>query len=211
MKLHLITAHPEPLSFNFAMRERALQLSAELGLELRLSDLYQEQFSPLPGRADFRAFPPQQALQLGPAQRQAAAHGGFAADIEAEQDKLRWADALLLQFPLWWSSYPAMLKGWIERVLSQGFAYGPGRTLAPRRLFMAVTTGGAADAQDALDCEAHVQSLAKPVFGYMGWEAPRLHLVHGPARLEAAEREQALQAYGRWLRAELQPGLQLPR
>ena len=44
----------------------------------------------------------------------------------AEQDKLRWADALILQFPLWWFTMPAILKGWVERVYAYGFAYGVG-------------------------------------------------------------------------------------
>ncbi|WIV98099.1 NAD(P)H-dependent oxidoreductase [Kinneretia aquatilis] len=205
MNLLLVTAHPDTGSFNFAMRERAQTVARRLGLGLQHSDLYQQGFSPVPGRADFRAFPEAQLLQLGSAQREAARHGGFAADIAAEQDKLRWADAVLLQFPLWWSGYPAMLKGWIERVLSLGFAYGPDPTLEPRALIMALTTGGAADAEDARATEAHVRSqLAQPVFGYMGWGAPRLHLVHGPARLSEAERVQALQHYEQWLEAELQ-------
>ena len=37
---------------------------------------------------------------------------------------MRWADAVLLQFPLWWFSMPAILKGWVERVYAYGFAYG---------------------------------------------------------------------------------------
>ena len=44
-------------------------------------------------------------------------------DIAREQDKLRWADTVILQFPLWWFSMPAILKGWIERVYAYGFAY----------------------------------------------------------------------------------------
>mgnify|MGYP000287595773 CR=1 FL=1 len=46
--------------------------------------------------------------------------------------------------------------------------------------------------------------LAQPVFGYMGWGAPRLHLVHGPARMSESERMQALQHYEQWLETELQ-------
>lgn len=205
MNLLLVTAHPDTGSFNFAMRDRAQTLVRRLGLGLQHSDLYQQGFYPVPGRADFQRYPEDQLLQLGAAQREAERHGGFAADIAAEQDKLRWADTVLLQFPLWWSSYPAVLKGWIERVLSLGFAYGPHPSLEPRALIMALSTGGDADADDARATEAHVRSqLAQPVFGYMGWGAPRLHMVHGPARMSAAERVRALQHYEEWLEAELQ-------
>ena len=47
-------------------------------------------------------------------------------DIETEQAQLRWADALILQFPMWWFSMPAIMKGWVERVYAYGFGYGVG-------------------------------------------------------------------------------------
>src|SRR3546814_19564364 len=53
-------------------------------------------------------------------------NGRQSRDIALEQEKLLWADALILQFPLWWFSMPAILKGWLERVYASGFAYGGG-------------------------------------------------------------------------------------
>src|SRR3546814_6853893 len=53
-------------------------------------------------------------------------NGTQRADIAREQDKLLWADAVILQFPMWWFSMPAILKGWVERVYAYGFAYGVG-------------------------------------------------------------------------------------
>lgn len=85
-----------------------------------------------------------------------AFHNGFQSDdIAREQEKLLWADAVILQFPLWWYSMPAILKGWIERVYAFGFAYGVGEhsdthwgdrfgegTLAGKRAMLMVTAGG---------------------------------------------------------------------
>ena len=66
-----------------------------------------------------------------------------------------WADALILQFPLWWFSMPAIMKGWVERVYAYGFAYGVGEhsdthwgdrygegRLKGKRAMLIVTTGG---------------------------------------------------------------------
>src|SRR3546814_1822066 len=53
-------------------------------------------------------------------------NGRQSRDIALEQEKLLWADALILQFPLWWFSMPAILKGCVERVYAYGFAYGVG-------------------------------------------------------------------------------------
>ena len=48
------------------------------------------------------------------------------ADVAAEQHKLLRADLVIFQFPLWWFSMPAIMKGWFERVYAYGFAYGVG-------------------------------------------------------------------------------------
>jgi NAD(P)H dehydrogenase (quinone) len=58
------------------------------------------------------------------ASERAHSGGTLSADIRAEQDKLRWADAVVLQFPIWWNGMPAILKGWFDRVFVKGFAYG---------------------------------------------------------------------------------------
>jgi len=55
------------------------------------------------------------------------AHDTLAPDIRAELDQLLAADRLILQFPLWWFSVLAILKGWIDRVLVNGVVYGQGK------------------------------------------------------------------------------------
>ena len=53
-------------------------------------------------------------------------------DIEALQARLKAADHLVLVFPTWWFSLPAMLKGWFDRVWSPGFAYEHGTPIRPK-------------------------------------------------------------------------------
>jgi NAD(P)H dehydrogenase (quinone) len=84
-------------------------------------------------------------LDIGTEQANAARTAGFAPDVQAEIDKLMAADFLLLQFPFWWYSVPAMLKGWIDRVFAYGVAYDFGRTwdrgvFRGRRAMLAFTT-----------------------------------------------------------------------
>ncbi len=52
---------------------------------------------------------------------------GFSEDIKAEMEKLFWCDQLIFQFPLWWFSLPAVLKGWVDRVFAMGKIYGGGK------------------------------------------------------------------------------------
>eukprot|EP01156_Anaeramoeba_ignava_P016577 Anaeramoba_ignava/a624450_49.p1 GENE.a624450_49~~a624450_49.p1 ORF type:complete len:173 (+),score=58.08 a624450_49:3-521(+) len=68
-------------------------------------------------------------------------------DIKAAQKKVEWADLIIFQFPLWWFGIPAILKGWLDRVLTSGWAYsypniydkGP---FVQKKVLISTTTGG---------------------------------------------------------------------
>ncbi len=71
----------------------------------------------------------------------------FDIDVAAEQRALLEHDCLVLQFPFYWYSSPALLKQWLDLVLEFGWAYGPGAdALHGKRVMLAVTTGGRAAA-----------------------------------------------------------------
>ena len=64
-------------------------------------------------------------------------------DVAAEQAALEAADRVVLQFPMYWYSTPALLKQWEDDVLLYGWAYGStGKALAGKELLVAVSTGG---------------------------------------------------------------------
>ena len=68
-------------------------------------------------------------------------------DVAAEQAALETADRVVLQFPMYWYSTPALLKQWEDDVLLYGWAYGStGNALAGKELLVAVSTGGPGDA-----------------------------------------------------------------
>ena len=74
----------------------------------------------------------------------------FDIDIEREQRRLLDHDVILLQFPMFWYSTPSLLKEWIDLVLEHGFAYGVGGDrLQDKRLMLAITAGGPANAYRA--------------------------------------------------------------
>jgi glutathione-regulated potassium-efflux system ancillary protein KefG len=64
--------------------------------------------------------------------------------IDGEKERALLADHanIVLQFPLYWYSSPAIVKEWLDEVLSRGWAYGGGQALAGKKLMLAVTTGG---------------------------------------------------------------------
>ena len=148
MHVFIVHAHHEPQSFCSALRDVGVEVLSAAGHEVRQSDLYQMGFKAVADGTDFvqRANP--SYLKYQAEQRSASETNGFAVDIVAEQKKLLWADHVIFIFPLWWFGLPAILKGWFDRVLSVGFAYGGGRwfdtgPLKGRRALLTITTGGA--------------------------------------------------------------------
>ncbi|MFW0717445.1 NAD(P)H-dependent oxidoreductase [Pedobacter sp. N23S346] len=147
MKILIVLAHPEPQSFNAAMYYSAIKTLLENGHEVRTSDLYQMNFNPVSGRQNFtsaknEAYFSQQSEELF-----AYGNNAFADDIVAEQDKVFWCDLMIWQFPLWWFSVPAILKGWVDKVFAMGSFYDNGRIydngmLKSKKALLSVTTGG---------------------------------------------------------------------
>lgn len=75
------------------------------------------------------------------------AYPDFYIDVQTEQRRLQDADLVVLQYPLYWYGPPAIIRQWMEVVLSRGFAYGePGNALVGKDLLQVLTTGALADA-----------------------------------------------------------------
>lgn len=179
MKTLLVLAHPEPTSFNARLARTAVETLTDEGHDVRVSDLYQMRWDPVASGTDFteRRFPDR--LQYDREQKQAVAGSGFSADVQAEIDKVLWCDFLLLQFPLWWYSVPAILKGWFDRVFVNGLMYGQlGRFdeggMAGRRAMVSTTTGAFPSMVGPRGVMGHIDailwSLEYGTLAYTGFE-----------------------------------------
>ena len=176
MNVLLVFSHPEPRSLAASLRDVAIRELEAQGHEVRVSDLYAMRWKSEVGRPDFPSLARDARLKVAAASGQAFAAQALTEDVKAEQEKLLWADALILQFPLWWYSMPAILKGWVDRVYAYGFAYGVGEhsdkhwgdrfgegTLAGRRAMLIVTTGGWKEHYSARGINGPIDDLLFPI------------------------------------------------
>ncbi|WP_210497098.1 NAD(P)H-dependent oxidoreductase [Microvirga antarctica] len=174
MKVFIVYAHPEPKSFNGAMKDRALLAFERAGHEVKISDLYEMKFKCTIDGDDFPARANPVQLQIPFEQEEAYHSGSTAADILAEQQKLIWADLILFQFPLWLYSQPAILKGWMERVFSSGFAHEVSARsdarrwfekggLRGRRALLSFTCAGAATAYEPTGRHGDINRILWPI------------------------------------------------
>lgn len=147
MKILIVIAHPEPQSFNAAMYQEAIKTLEENGHEVQTSDLYRMNFNPVSDRENFMTVKNTAYFSQQAEERFAYENNGFAEDILAEQDKVLWCDLMIWQFPLWWFSVPAILKGWVDKVFAMGKFYDNGRIynnglLKGKKALLSITTGG---------------------------------------------------------------------
>jgi putative NADPH-quinone reductase len=105
MKILVVVAHPKPASFNHALAAAATDALRTLGHEVTVQDLCADGFDPLLPAAEF------------------AKDAVLPTDIARRCAELAAADGLILVHPNWWGQPPAVMKGWIDRVVRPGVAY----------------------------------------------------------------------------------------
>ena len=107
MKNLIVYAHPNSGSLNHFFKQTVLESLQESGEEIAIRDLNEINFNPVFSLEDMNG------------QRM----GTVADDVKTEQDFITWADRIIFIYPIWWTGMPAIMKGYIDRVFSYGFAY----------------------------------------------------------------------------------------
>lgn len=205
MNVLIVYAHPEPKSFNGAMRDFAVATLTGLGHTVEVSDLYAMQWNPVAGPGDMTgARSKTESFSLAREQTVAFESGTLAPEIVAEQAKILRADLVILQFPVWWFGMPAILKGWADRVFARGFAYMPGRKydtgmFKGKRAMIAATTGTSADTYAPDGIDGDILSVLWPVHNgllrYAGFDVLPPCVAYMPGKLDVAGRTAQLAAY----------------
>lgn len=107
MKNLIVVCHPNPKSFTCAIAKTVETALAAKGETFVTRNLYELKFNPILAGADFMEFKA----------------GRIPADIAEEQKHISAAQNIIFVYPLWWTGLPAMLKGYVDRVFSKGFAW----------------------------------------------------------------------------------------
>ena len=108
MRALVVYCHPDPASFNAAVRDVILDKLAGQRAEVRVHDLYASGFAP---------------VLTGPEWQGYLNCPGNVDPVAPQVADVRWADTLIFVYPTWWYGLPAMLKGWLDRVLLPDVAF----------------------------------------------------------------------------------------
>lgn len=153
MKVLTVYAHPDPASFNHALLQAFTRGLADAGREVEVVDLYAIGFDPVSRLRDQPSWLPDASAPdlvekvvrarvrppgagplrrlltwalfrgMGPHEVVERLRRRVPRDVRAQQAKVAWADGLAFIAPVWFVGFPAMLKGWFERVFTLGFAF----------------------------------------------------------------------------------------
>ncbi|MEU1125407.1 NAD(P)H-dependent oxidoreductase [Streptomyces sp. NPDC005899] len=200
----IVHAHPEPRSFSTAQMNTAAQALRDAGYRVDVLDLYGEGWAPVLDRDEFAPvdgyFKPQAE------QMRAVGDGTLDATVAAHLHRLLAADLLVLSFPMWWFSLPAVLKGWVDRVFVMGGVFGGDHgildeaALAGKRAMLLFTTGGPSAAfQEGGELgrmSDFLFHIHRGMLEFVGFQVVDPVITYAPARMTDQERAAALDAVG---------------
>ncbi|MFD7242021.1 NAD(P)H-dependent oxidoreductase [Streptomyces massasporeus] len=198
----IVHAHPEPLSFSSAQMAAAAGSLGEAGYRVDVLDLYAEGWAPVLAREEFA--PGDGPFKPQAEQMRAVEDGTLDPLVRDHLDRLLAADLLVLSFPMWWFSLPAVLKGWVDRVFVMGGVFGGPHglfgeaALAGKRAMLLFTTGGPGEsfrpggAFGPLD--DFLFHIHRGMLEFVGFEVLDPVVTYGPARMTDEERSAALEA-----------------
>ena len=165
MKTLLVLAHPRRASLSGQAADAFAAAAAANGHEIEWADLAAEDFDPVLREADEPDWADDDKI--------------YSKAVQREMRRIERNEATVMLFPVYWWSMPALLKGWIDRVWNNGWAYGA-RKFPQRRVWMIGIAGStqAAFAKRGYDAAMQVQ-LDVGILDYCGVAERRLELLHG--------------------------------
>ncbi|MBI9060811.1 MAG: NAD(P)H-dependent oxidoreductase [Marinilabiliaceae bacterium] len=160
MKHLIIYAHPSENSFSNRLNQALVHESVQRGWEVEMRDLYALNFDPVLGADDL--------AQLK--------SGSTPISIHTEQKFIREADVISFVYPLWWAGFPAIMKGYIDRVLAHGFAFkadanGVKGLLKEKRVYLYTSMGNSLEQYEQKGLlEAFRKTQGGEIFEFCGME-----------------------------------------
>ena len=174
MKAVVVHCHPVEGSFCSALRDAAVRGLSATGCDVTVLDLAHEEFHPVMSRAEWETYRAHDGAKRPDAQV-------IPVDISAHVAAVLDAEILVFTYPTWWSSIPAQLKGWLERVMMPGVGFRlvngrvrPGLTNI-RHLVVITTYGSPWSYVKAINDNGR-RTLLRALRLSTGWRTRRTHL-----------------------------------
>lgn len=189
----IVLAHPESQSFCGSMAAEMEKHFTAKGCRVTVRDLYKLNFNPVASQGDFTKLSEKSKdlFQLGAEHRAGYLAGTLTNDIKVEIEHVKKADFIFFVFPFWWSSCPAIMKGYLDRVFVHGFVYDAHTNamfnnglLKGKQAKLFLTTGGAEEYYTAqgphkMTVEERLEHLTFGTLCFAGLNVHKSFVAHG--------------------------------
>jgi NAD(P)H dehydrogenase (quinone) len=176
----LVVAHVRRSSLTGQVADAFAEAAGANGHEFEWADLARERFDPVLREADEPDWDDPDKV--------------YSEDVQREMSRIERNEATVMIFPIYWWSMPALLKGWIDRVWNNGWAYGA-RKFPHNRVWMIGIAGGLPDSFAKRGYDTAIQTqLDVGILDYCGIRDRRLQLLHGSIEGKEYPSEILLQA-----------------
>ncbi len=206
MNVLIVFAHPEPNSLNGVMKDLAAKTLRDNGHDVKISDLYGMRFKAVLDQDDFSQRKDNDIFNPMMEQVNAVGTGSLSQDIKDEVEKIKWADMIIFQFPVWWTSLPAILKGWIDKVflpgvvhnIAEGKMYDTG-LLKGKKAMLSFTTGATKDVYSSEgphgDLDEIFKYITHNILELTGLEVLPSFGLYGPATMSKEQVKKELEKF----------------
>jgi len=206
MNVLIVLAHPEGKSFNAAMARVAEETLSEMGHHVVTTDLYAIDFEAESDRRNFVGAMDSNRYFQQREEAFAAENQGFVATLNREIDRVKAADLIIWQFPLWWFGLPAILKGYVDRVFAYGVFYGGGKVyetgvLQGKQGLISMTTGGPRREDSADNPVTEALAPMRRIQRFVGMESLEPVVTYSVSRQTEEEGAAKLAEFAAYLRA----------
>ncbi|XP_071374470.1 NAD(P)H dehydrogenase [quinone] 1-like [Centroberyx affinis] len=204
-KVLIVYAHQSPGSFNAAAKDAAVAALTAQGCTVEVSDLYAMKFKATATAEDITGeVKNAENFQYAQETKLAWEEGKLSADITEEHRKLTEADLVIFQFPMYWFTVPAIMKGWMDRVLTLGFAYTSEKRYSQgifkdKRAMLSFTTGSQESMFSANgingDMNVTLWPLQNGILHYCGFQVLAPQIYWAPSHIPSEARSTMLEAW----------------
>lgn len=169
--LYIIWAHPRADSLTAHVVKAMQDQAIKQGIDVTSLDLYRSNFDPVLREQD--------EPDWGNPEKQ------YSPEVHRLFAELDNKDTIAIVFPVWWYSFPAILKGYLDRVWNYGLAYGEGSQLKCKKIRLVALVGGAQEGFLAYGWEKNMTDYMMKGMNYLGIDDAKVEFLYNTLGFEA--------------------------
>ena len=208
----VVFGHPNPQSYGGSLRDITLKKLASMNYEVAESDLYRMKFKPVITPDDYKAEKHKEDVNISDGLKKTVEKNETEPEIKQELDKVFAANYIIFIAPTWWGTFPAIVKGWLDRVLLKGAVFDvpddifKNGYLKGKKVLLVTSTGWGkgffakeGEIAGGQTIQENYWHVIEGAFAFCGMETLPIYPIYGLDSLKEAELKKTLDDFEKML------------